>query len=96
MINNRFNVVYHLLCVCKIKIIQIKKIDMKNKSKKQTEKLDISSNKLLLSGSVSGSASISCLSTNETTTSTTIWKGGWVSDNFSTYYLDENMVKHYR
>ena len=45
---------------------------------------------------VSGSASTSCLSTNETTTSTTIWKGGWVSDNFSTYYLDENMVKHYR
>ena len=24
MINNRFNVVYHLLCVCKIKIIQMK------------------------------------------------------------------------
>ena len=68
---------------------------MKNKSKKQAEKLDISSNKFLLSG-VSGSASTSCLSTNETTTSTTIWKGGWVSDNFSTYYLDENMVKHYR
>lgn len=68
---------------------------MKNKSKKQAEKLDISSNKLLLSG-VSGSASTSCLSTNETTTNTTIWKGGWVSDNFSTYYLDENMVKHYR
>ena len=68
---------------------------MKNKSQKQAEKLDISSNKLLLFG-VSGSASTSCLSTNETTTSTTIWKGGWVSDNFSTYYLDENMVKHYR
>lgn len=68
---------------------------MKNKIKKQAEKLDISSNKLLLSG-VSGSASTSCLSTNETTTSATIWKGGWVSDNFSTYYLDENMVKHYR
>ena len=68
---------------------------MKNKSKKHAEKLDISSNKLLLFG-VSGSASTSCLSTNETTTSTTIWKGGWVSDNFSTYYLDENMVKHYR
>jgi hypothetical protein len=68
---------------------------MKNKSKKQAEKLDISSNKLLLFG-VSGSASTSCLSTNETTTSTTIWKGGWVSDNFSTYYLDENMIKHYR
>jgi len=68
---------------------------MKNKSKKQAEKLDISSNKLLLSG-VSGSATFGCLSTDETTTSTTIWKGGWVSDNFSTYYLDENMVKHYR
>ena len=68
---------------------------MKNKSKKQVEKLDISSNKLLLFG-VSGSATIGCLSTDETTTNTTIWKGGWVSDNFSTYYLDENMVKHYR
>ena len=68
---------------------------MKNKIKKQSEKLDISSNKLLLSG-VSGSATTGCLSTDETTTSTTIWKGGWVSDNFSTYYLDENMVKHYR
>jgi len=31
------------------------------------------------------------LSTNST--STTIWKGGWVTDNFETYYLDENMVK---
>ena len=68
---------------------------MKNKIKKQAEKLDISSNKLLLSG-VSGSATTGYLSTDETTTSTTIWKGGWVSDNFSTYYLDENMVKHYR
>jgi hypothetical protein len=45
---------------------------------------------------VSGSATTGCLSTDETTTSTTIWKCGWVSDNFSTYYLDENMVKHYR
>jgi hypothetical protein len=68
---------------------------MKNKIKKQAEKLDISSNKLLLSG-VSGSATIGCLSTDETTTSTTIWKGGYVTDNFHSYYLDENMVKHYR
>ena len=31
-----------------------------------------------------------------TTTDTTIWKGGYVTDNFHSYYLDENMIKHYR
>lgn len=65
------------------------------KTKKQAEKLDISSNKLLLSG-VSGSAAISGIITDKTTTSTSIWKGGYVSDNFHSYYLDENMVKLFR
>lgn len=31
-----------------------------------------------------------------TTTDTTMMKAGWYSDNFSTYYLDENGVKDYR
>lgn len=44
---------------------------------------------------VSGSAVNNSL-TKETTTDTTIWRGGWVTDNFETYYLDENRVKHYR
>lgn len=43
------------------------------------------------SGSISNTSSISV---DSVSTSTTIWKGGWVSDNFSTYYLDENRVKH--
>lgn len=48
-------------------------------------------------GSISCSGSIShgTLSGSNTSTSTIIWKGGWVSDNFSTYYLDENGIKHY-
>ena len=44
---------------------------------------------------VSGSATTSSITTDKTTTDTTIWKGGYVSDNFHSYYLDENMVKHY-
>ena len=28
------------------------------------------------------------------TTSVTIWQGGYVTDNWSTYYLDKNLVKH--
>lgn len=46
--------------------------------------------------SVRGSATVSNISNKETTTDTTIWNGGWVTDNFETYYLDKNMVKHYR
>ena len=45
---------------------------------------------------VSCSATISNVSTKETTTDTVIWSGGWVTDNFKTYYLDKDMVKHYR
>jgi len=33
--------------------------------------------------------------TDKTSTSTAIWKDGYVTDNFQSYYLDENMVKHY-
>lgn len=48
-------------------------------------------------GSISCSGSISnttSISVDSLSTSTTIWKGGWVSDNFSSYYLDDNGVKH--
>ena len=31
-----------------------------------------------------------------TTTDTAMMKAGFYSDNFNTYYLDENGVKHYR
>lgn len=57
---------------------------------KENEKLNIISvgcriNSIVTSGKI-----------NEgTTTNTMIWKGGWVTDNFNTYYLDENMIKHY-
>lgn len=29
------------------------------------------------------------------TTSAVIWNGGYVTDNFGSYYLDKDMVKHY-
>ena len=52
---------------------------------------------------VSGSVDLTGInSTNSTaiigntTTNTTMMKAGWYSDNFSTYYLDDNGVKHYR
>ena len=45
---------------------------------------------------VSVSATISNISSKETSTDTTIWSGGWVTDNFETYYLDKDMVKRYR
>ena len=47
-------------------------------------------------GEVRVSATTSSITTDKTTTDTTIWKGGYVTDNFHSYYLDENMVKHYR
>ena len=64
-------------------------------SKKKT-KLQKHTNSPLLIASVSGSATTSSITTGKTTTDTTIWKGGYVTDNFHSYYLDENMVKHYR
>ena len=46
------------------------------------------------------SGSVDLTGTNNTnsitTTDTTMMKAGWYSDNFRTYYLDENGVKHYR
>lgn len=39
--------------------------------------------------------SVHTIHTDEITSSTTMWKGGYVTDNFRSYYLDENMVKHY-
>ena len=50
--------------------------------------------KCTLSG-VSGSATIISNITNKTTSTDVTWKGGWATDNFGTYYLDENNVKHY-
>ena len=64
-------------------------------SKKKT-KLQEPINPPLLIASVSGSATTSSITTDKTTTDTTIWKGGYVTDNFYSYYLDENMVKHCR
>jgi hypothetical protein len=70
---------------------------MKNKKSKlniQKQQLDIP----VVSGSVNltGIYGITnSLITDKTTTDTTIWKGGYVTDNFHSYYLDENMVKHY-
>lgn len=60
----------------------------KNQNKKQINNIGISINKFLLS-------SVSCLSAIETT-NTSIQKGGLISDNFSTYYLDENIGGIYR
>jgi len=64
-------------------------------SNKKT-KLQETTNPPLLIASVSGTATTSSIITDKTTTDTTIWKGGYVTDNFHSYYLDENMVKHYR
>ena len=64
-------------------------------TKKKT-KLQEPINTPLLIASVSDSATTSSITTDKTTTDTAIWKGGYVTDNFHSYYLDENMVKHYR
>ena len=59
--------------------------EMKNKKEK-----DIS--KLQLTGKIGVSTTNVALI--NLTSSTTVWRGGWVTDNFSTYYLDGDMVKH--
>lgn len=64
-------------------------------TKKKT-KLQGQTNPPLLIATVSGSVTTSSITTDKTTTDTAIWKGGYVTDNFHSYYLDENMVKHYR
>lgn len=50
-----------------------------------------------LYGNITGNSN-TVTQTNTLTTSVstpnTIWKGGWVTDNWSTYYLDENMNRH--
>lgn len=38
---------------------------------------------------------VDCGSTTSAST-TTVWKGGYVTDNFHSYYLDANMVKRYK
>lgn len=64
-------------------------------TKKKTKFLG-QTNAPLLTYSVANIAITSSITTDKTTTGTTIWKGGYVIDNFHSYYLDENMVKHYR
>ena len=52
----------------------------------------------VVSGSVdlTGTNNTNSITTiGNTTTDTTMMKAGWYSDNFRTYYLDENGVKHY-
>ena len=44
---------------------------------------------------VSSSTSLVCeTSLASTTSDTSTWRGGWITDNWSTYYLDGNLVKH--
>ena len=67
----------------------------KSKLKTQKQQLDIP----VVCGSVDltgTTETTSVVTIGGTTTDTTIWKGGYVTDNFHSYYLDENMVKHYR
>ena len=67
----------------------------KSKLKTQNQQLDIP----VVSGSVdlTGTNNTNSIATlGNTTTDTTMMKAGWYSDNFSTYYLDEDGVKHYR
>ena len=67
----------------------------KSKIETQKQQLDIP----VVSGSVDLTGTIettSAVCIGKTTTNTTIWRGGYVTDNFRSYYLDENMVKHYR
>lgn len=66
-----------------------------NLNEPQNQQLNIAG----VSGSVdlTGTNSTNSIATlGNATTDTTMMKAGWYSDNFSTYYLDENGVKHYR
>ena len=76
------------------------KLQQNDKESRKTRITDCHS--LNIAG-VSGSVDLTGInSTNSTaiigntTTDTTMMKAGWYSDNFSTYYLDDNGVKHYR
>tara|TARA_R110000787_G_scaffold284958_2_gene399394 strand:- start:422 stop:640 length:219 start_codon:yes stop_codon:yes gene_type:complete len=66
-------------------------------------KAEMKRNKALLIGGVSGSVDLTRINNttsaetiNNVTTDTTTIKAGWYSDNFNTYYLDDDGVKHYR
>ena len=63
---------------------------VKNSKQAETQALNIP----VVSGSVDLTGTNNTNSI--TTTDTTMMKAGWYSDNFRTYYLDENGVKHYR
>ena len=68
---------------------------VKNSKQAETQALNIP----VVSGSVNltGTNNTDSITTiSNTTTDTTMMKAGWYSDNFRTYYLDENGVKHYR
>ena len=68
---------------------------VENSKRAETQALNIP----VVSGSVDLTGINSTNSTaiiGNTTTDTTMMKAGWYSDNFSTYYLDDNGVKHYR
>ena len=67
---------------------------VKNSKQAETQALNIP----VVSGSVNltGTNNTDSITTiSNTTTDTTMMKAGWYSDNFRTYYLDENGVKHY-
>ena len=67
---------------------------VKNSKQAETQALNIP----VVSGSVdlTGTNNTDSITTiGNTTTDTTMMKAGWYSDNFRTYYLDENGVKHY-
>jgi len=67
---------------------------VKNSKQAETQALNIP----VVSGSVdlTGTNNTNSITTiGNTTTDTTMMKAGWYSDNFRTYYLDENGVKHY-
>lgn len=68
---------------------------MHKNNNKETKQCNLHS----VSGGVdlTGTNNITSVETfNNTTTDTTKMKAGWYSDNFNTYYLDDNGVKHYR
>jgi hypothetical protein len=60
----------------------------------KVENLDISSNKLLLSG-VSSTLTLSGVLNINATSNVTTKISGWFSDNYKTYYVDESGKKHY-
>jgi len=77
-------------------------IKIQTKMKKQ-KKLQTAETQALNIPVVSGSVDLigtnnttSIETIGNTTTDTTKIKAGWYSDNFNTYYLDDDGIKHYR